>query len=222
MVGFRAIAMLSFAVLGTAQYGWGGYLYSTGTPTQPLAGPEITVHQVAAAFSLNGNVTVNGFDFWSFELVAPFAGYAGSIEWAIYSDNGGPDQKMAYGSTSPDREANGSYPLMGSTVLLYRNLVSTTAFDLTPGDYWLGLKNGPESLTDFNGFFWAEADSPSGTSYTFSTRNWNFSGLRLSYGMNGSETSGPTQIPEPSTLLLMGPAVVAMALAFRRRQKRNA
>jgi len=221
-VYLRAMALLLVTGLGGVQYGWCGYLYSTGSPVLPLAGPEITVHQVAAAFSLDQGVTVNGFDFWSFELVQPFAGYAGSIEWAVYNDAGGPGQKLASGSTSPDRVDNGSYPLLGSTVLLYRNLVSTQTFDLAAGAYWLGLKNGPESLTDFNGFFWAEADTESGSSYTFSTRNWNYSGLRLSYGLNGADTSPPGPVPEPSAFVLIGPAGAAIWLASRRRQKRNA
>lgn len=217
----RFVCLLCLTALAAVP-GWCGYLYSSGTPAQPLEGPEITVHEVAGAFQLGLGATISGFEFWSFEYAAPFGGYAGSISWNLYRDSNGPGSSLYGGNVSGfQRENNGTFTVVGNQATLYRNIISIGPFDLDAGNYWIGLTNGDGSSSVFNGFFWAESasevDSKSFTQVR--SASWNYSGLNLAFQLNGQDISPPTNTPEPATAVFFAVGAFALAAIQRRRTR---
>ncbi|MCC6586071.1 MAG: hypothetical protein IT168_05060 [Bryobacterales bacterium] len=217
----RFVCLLSLTA-SAAVPGWCGYLYSSGTPAQPLEGPEITVHEVAGAFQLGLGATVSGFEFWSFEYAAPFGGFAGSISWNLYRDDNGPGTSLYIGNvTDFQRENNGTFTVVGNQATLFRNIITVNPFGLDAGSYWLGLTNGDGSLNVFNGFFWAESAGEVETKSFTEARsaNWNYSGLNLAFRLDGQDISPPVITPQPATAILFGVGAFALAALERRRTR---
>lgn len=195
-------------------------IYDNGAPgLQPPTGPEITVREMAAPFTISTPALVTGFEFWSFELTRPFIGYAGSISWAIYSDLGAPGRVIESGQARDfRREAARPGSVLGSSALVYKNTIDIDAVLLNAGTYWLGLKNGapsPDALDNFNGFFWAATSQGLSDSFTQVPDGWDPSGLALSYSIQGT----PPAVPEPSTALLLAPAAAWVIIRRRRAQR---
>ncbi len=201
-----------------------GLVFSNGAPTLPPFGPEITTHEVAAKFTIAAPATVTSIDFWSYELNAPFGGYAGSIDWNIFlqDPNTSAPSTVIGGATgvTPTRQSFGTYTVANFTGVLFQNTFNISSLQLNAGNYLLGLKNGPASLTSFNGFFWVESDPLAGPlkiSFTQTGPNWTSSGLGLSFQLNGNILSA---IPEPSTFVFTAAGLLTMIVGVSRRKRR--
>lgn len=211
--------MRKYCVLGLAvsalMCAHAGLIVSSGPAVTSLGGPEITAQQQSTPFQLLQTSTITSFDFTSIDLGSGFAGYAGSISWFIYADrNGAPGNVLAnVAAVGAQRTLLGTDSYAGIPANIYLNTLSVPALTLAPGSYWLGLKNGPASLSGFNGFLWAQVGAPGAAAQAQTQSSLGTSGLKLNFDVYGSSFA---PIPEPATFWLLTAAVATLGLARRR------
>ncbi len=200
-----------------------GLIFANGTPQLTPFSPEITVAEQAAKFTISSSATITSIDFWSYELSPPFGGYAGSISWSIYAPDAitGEPSNTVIGATSvtPSRQALGSFTLAGFDGVLYLNSFSVNSVQLPAADYLLGLKNGPASLTSFNGFLWAEVGPPGPLtkgSFTQNASKWVSADLGLAFQIDGTALQ-PTA--EPGTIALVAAGLLTIAIKIVRARR---
>jgi hypothetical protein len=211
---------LTAALVVCAAGAWGSVIFDGGTPGAPLGGPELTSNEVAASFTLLGQASVTGFDFWSVDFQPPaFEGFSGTLLWTIFQDdNGKPGSPVAFLPAGiSQRTVVQTDTILKYPVTVYQNTVTLTPSTLNPGTYWLGLRNAA-SVSGFDGFLWAETDgsfmstlAAQSESATLTASGWVDSGLSLSFRINGTQTREPIAAPEPSTLLLAGGGLLLSA-----------
>jgi hypothetical protein len=143
-----------------------------------------------------GLVHVNGisFDVWVYP-----GDSLNSYTWSISSSAFG--APIATGNT-----AGGPNTVVGSgfgAFDILQESISIPDVDLTAGTYWLELSNGSDAYD--TAVWWDESD---GASAAFSS----------DYGAIASETFQINgTVPEPSSLLLLGPGALALAGLVRRK-----
>ena len=146
--------------------------------------------------------------FWA--LAPSPADFAGSVDWAFYSDLAGfPNASVVSGNASATGAATGN-TTFGLNEYSYTLGVNAS---LTTGTYWLVLHNGPSNTLPATSVYWAWSNGDAGNS----------ANLDLSAGPpwvgNSAELAFVLDtVPEPVSMSLVGGGILA-AWLLRRRAK---
>jgi hypothetical protein len=138
-------------------------VFDNGDAGKATAAREMTYSVQADMFSLSRPTQLSAIRFWTVQQLPDFDGFgfAGSIAWQVYNDNAGkPGALVGGGVVTPAESSFSPCGYSASTLLPGCNQFDLTIAPLTlnAGTYWLGLHNGPLSLTNQNrAFFWLAA-----------------------------------------------------------------
>ena len=162
---------------------------------------------VSDTFTLTGNATVGGFDFytWTFPGDKPL-----TVDWSITS---GADGGTLYGS--------GIANLLDSFIStnqygydIHKDTVSGLNVGLNAGTYWLNLQNATTSQG--NPLYWDENSGIGCHSPGCPSQATTIEPIPSeSFDMTGTSRSEGT--PEPGSIMLFGSGVVGVGGLFRRR-----
>jgi hypothetical protein len=204
-------------VMAGASQAQAGLLYSSGPPNEE-DGNEMTEWIQANSFTLSSAATVSSVEFWSIVNTSA-GGYNGSISWSIYANSGGaPGATVASGNTS-----SVSITATGNTVTgltEFDNTFSIGSVSLAAGSYWLGLHNGPLSDQTRDEYYWEATSSNIGTAGEESIAPFTGGFATNSTWHAFNLFSATTTVPEPSSLISAGTAVLAgLGLTIRRRRR---
>jgi hypothetical protein len=189
-------------------------LYINGVPNTD-SGNEMTSSIQAEDFTLNATTSLTGIRFWGFYFDDDTAGYLGQIAWWIQSDSANQPGAVLYsGLATPIQSAGASNCCDGTAAMLEFGLSGVT---LSSGTYWLGLHNGPTSNTNLEHFYWQTTNANATASgmqqaAPFGPTAWESTGLEHAFELDGVVQPGDVgSVPEPSTFVLAGIALVACA-----------
>jgi len=182
-------------------------IYNNGAPDS-ANGNEMTSWIQAEDFILGSPVVLTDARFWAFSLYED-NGYAGSIVWSIYNDDGSsqPGTLLGRGSVVPTRTLDHSTLSWGPS---YQYDFSVGSISLGDGTYWLGLHNGPLTTTDRLDFYWeTTADNLTVRGNEditpFDTGGWDNNGQEHAFQLfhNYYEyVTGKSTVPVPGAILL--------------------
>jgi len=214
----KRLILLLAVIVCLAPFSFAGTIvYNNGAPNLQN-GNEMTNWIQAEDFMLGTTTVITDVHFWTIEYL-PSNGYAGSIWYGIYLDNGGqpnlgnPLVEGFLAGANLTRTPTGRVALGTYDEFYY-------AFDIVPFTaqagvtYWLGLHNGDLNntaraevyweTTNFNGTITGNEDilPPAGD-------GWSNNGQEHAFQL--------TSIPEPSSLFLMGSGVLGLAGLLRRK-----
>lgn len=197
----------------------GTVVYNNGAPNQG-SGNEMTNWIQAEDFTLGQTTTITDVHFWTIELPNP-SGYAGSIWYGIYTDNGG---QPNLGAPAVEGFLSGADLTRTSTGNIVQGSYDEYAysFDIQPfvalagQTYWLGLHNG-DLTNDARAEVYWETTGINGTStghediLPTAGDSWSDNGQEHAFQLTGGG------VPEPTTLILFGAGLAGLALVRRRR-----
>jgi len=184
-----------------------------------ISGNESTAFLQAEDFTLSSLTLLTGVRFWAFYFNDVAAGYLGSVDWGIYSDNSGkPGSVLFSGLATPVVTAGAANCCAAIDAKLEFALPNA---ELAAGTYWLALHNGPAFQSGFEDFYWqttnANVTSP-GMQQTspFGNGSWATTNLEHAFELDGRLVQvASADVPEPSTFILSGLAFVVVALRRR-------
>jgi hypothetical protein len=203
------------ALLGLSSLMADVVVYDNGGPDHST-GDEMTHLIQAEDFALGIDTGITGVKFWALDS-SPSA-YQGGIRWAIGADAGGsPGATLAFGTATATVTGTGNTVMIDAQNMV-EDLVSfmIPEFSAISGThYWLELHNGPVTTNANLGFFWET--SLSGPLNAVNT------GQELSlpggdfWADNSNEHAFQlTQVPEPSSLVLLVTLIGLAGLTIRR------
>lgn len=171
--------------------------------------------QMADDFTLGGAVNLESMTWWG--------GYDGNLDAGdddflvrLYSGIAGTGSVLQeFSSVTFTRTATGLLDVAGNDVYQY-DFSLAAPVGLSSGTYYLFVQNLGTS-----DWFWQEASSGNGNVWFRGedTNAWVVAnGIDLALRLDGTRA----QVPEPSTLGLLGIAGLSMAMAARRRQRKAA
>ena len=206
--------------LAAAQLSFAAPVYINGAPDQ-VSGTQMSEVVVAEDFSLTASTTISNIRFWSVQKFA--ADYLGSVYWAVYSNAGGEPGAILFGNTAVATTAVATGMSTGFGYAEYAFDVDVVDFTLGAGSYWLGLHNGPAAATDAREMLWSTTASVIGSEskYFDSAFGWLGAGTYLAFALDGTGVvvppPPPPGVPEPTTLALVGLALMAARVVARRK-----
>ena len=217
----KTIAVLCFALVGiiASVPATAGTLYSNGPSNFETAAYPINFgNAISDSFTIAANATATSATF----VVWVFSGDTlSSVDWSIGSSAFAGAATTATTAGVLIGTNGNACALFVETCDVFTETISLGSLDLAAGTYWFTLQNAvaPDPInpafTDF--VFWDQSNGPS-TAFENGFGNLN--------GADGpgtnSETfsiNGPTVVPEPSSLLLMGSGLLSFAGMMRRRPK---
>jgi hypothetical protein len=159
-------------------------------------------------FFLPAPTVITQIQFWALQNLA--SDYAGSVDWALYSDlAGAPNVALASGNASPVGVATGQ-SAFGLNEFSYSFAVNA---NLNTGTYWLVLHNGPSNAIPATNFYWEWSNGNAGNSLNqdLLAPGWVPNEAELAFQVSGS-------VPEPVSMSLVGCGMIAGWL-LRRKQK---
>lgn len=202
-------------------------LYDNGMPSG--VGPDgVNGRIVADDFTLGSAATITDVRFWSGEQSGAFTG---AVTWQIYDMTittspvflgARPGNLLASGlATSVARSQQG---IDNNGFDIFQNDLFIGAVSLSPGQYWLGLHNGPLSQTTFTSFMGWERSPFSGNNRSDSAPfgendedfgdKWHNINAASAFQLFSNQT---TAVPEPSTVLLLATGAAGCLRCGRRR-----
>ncbi|MHB1186317.1 PEP-CTERM sorting domain-containing protein [Thiobacillus sp.] len=186
--------------------------------------------QMADDFTLGGAVSLEGITWWG--------GYDGNLDDAgdddflvrLYSDVSGTGTVLEeFGTVTFSRTVTSLHSpslldVAGNDVYQY-DFALTAPLGLSSGTYYLFVQNLSSSSDWFwlqgssgNGDLWYRSEDPEDPEDPVDPKNWNAGQGEgdLALRLEGTQV---VQVPEPSSLALLGIAGLSMLLAGRRRQR---
>jgi hypothetical protein len=190
-----------------------GLIYDNGGP-DGVNGNEMTEWLQAEDFVLAAPATLTDVSFWSMEAAGA---YQGSIAWQVFSDSAGEPGSLQFsGSATPTRTSAPEAIAFGYPVGM-RNDFSVGSVALLGGTtYWLVLHNGALPPTYRADFYWATTASNSTLTgheqdVLYGPAGWSDNGQQHAFNL-----SGPTDVPEPASLLLVSAGLLGLGFIRRR------
>jgi hypothetical protein len=202
-------------LLGATTLFAGTVVYDNGAPNQQ-SGNEMTEWVQSEDFTLAQTTTITGVNFWTIEFGS---GYAGSIWYSIYTDNGGqPSVATPVAgdfSQAADLTRNATGNIVSDIFTEYAFSFNIQPFVALAGQtYWLALHNGALDNTDRAEVYW-ETTNPNATA---TGHEFDLTADGGSWFDNGDQHAFQLTVPEPATLALFGAGLIGLGL-MRRRQK---
>ena len=187
-------------------------------------------------FTLSSPATITGINWWGFYTFVITAGPVppggDAFDFEIQSDNGvlldppqgalTPPQGGSLGNGNP--VSTGIAVGDGATVYAYS---ATTSISLPAGTYYLGIWDTAPNLDPASGqsasFFWAINDTTEDGVWTYNTPGASWGGPEgygLAFNLTGDVNTppGPTGIPEPATMTLLGLGLAGLVAKVARRK----
>jgi hypothetical protein len=217
----KAIAVLCFALLGAGASvpASAGTLYTNGPSNYQTAAYPINFgNEISDSFTIAANSTATSATF----AVWVFSGdTVSSVDWSIGGSAFGGAVTTATTAGMLIGTNGDACAVLDETCDVYTETISLGSLDLAAGTYWFTLQNAvapdPANPAFSDPVFWDQSNGPS-TADEAGVGNLN--------GADGpgtnSETfsiNGPSVVPEPSSLLLMGSGLLSFAGMMRRRPK---
>jgi hypothetical protein len=198
-----AVSAMALMFIGAAQAG----IIGNGPPNQS-GGSDLNSFLEADNFVIaNPGAFITQIRFWALE--SDPSDFAGSVDWAFYSDLGGaPNVPLVSGNAVATGTATGN-TTFGLNEYSYAFGINTF---LTPGAYWLALHNGPSNTLPATNFYWAWSNGDAGNSVSY-----DLAGGGPWVG-NSAELAFELGTPEPVSMSLVGGGLLA-AFLFGRKAK---
>ncbi len=168
-----------------------------------LGGDNMSQYVVAESFSLAGTYQLTSLRFWA--LLGSATDYSGSVFWAVHSNAANsPGAIVASGSAAAAAVATGN-----SFFGVYDEylLDVSMSFQLTAGNYWLALHNGPLTNDGFTDMYWETSSTSDGLSGQFDALGdapdlgWLDTGNEHAFLMSGRLVDD-NRVPLPGSLSL--------------------
>lgn len=194
--------------LGLSQAAMAVTVWDNGPPNA-ISGTNMSEPVVAENFTLGLPYNVSNLRFWSIQQTA--ADYRGSVSWTIYNNSANqPGSVVFSGLTNAVATPTGGTTGFGYGVYVFNVPV---AFTLNPGNYWLGLHNGPLSNINSAEMLWATTTTQIGSFGLYSDGStWVNSLNEHAFLIEG------TVVPEPATTALLLAGLAGTLAAARRRK----
>jgi hypothetical protein len=200
-----AVSALALMLSGVAQAG----IIGNGPPNQS-GGSDLNSFLEGDDFVVaSPGAHITQIQFWALE--SDPSDFAGSVDWAFYSDlSGFPGASVVSGNAPATGTSTGNTTL-GLNEFSYTFGINV---GLAPGAYWLVLHNGPSNVLPATTFYWAWANGDAGNSANLDLLAgppWVGNSAELAFQLTDAT-------PEPVSMSLVGSGCLA-ALLLRRKAK---